>query len=239
MKKAVLLTTLVATVALPARASPATAVGETVNPTGFSCNPIAKFFQGVSPSNQFVVPYEGVITSWSFLGGVTAPSQMKLKLARVGASTLDVVAESDFQTPVANQLNTFPSRVPAHADEVIGFDLKSPSLVPCGTDPAAGYTTDYVVGDLAPGTSNAAFSSLPNLHLDLSARLEPDADHDGYGDETQDQCPTNASTQGPCRASETGERAAALKNCTRKAKKKHWSKTRLKKCKKQARLLPI
>jgi len=28
--------------------------------------------------------------------------------------------------------------------------------------------------------------------------LEPDADHDGFGDETQDQCPTHASTQGPC-----------------------------------------
>jgi hypothetical protein len=34
--------------------------------------------------------------------------------------------------------------------------------------------------------------------LDLSATLEPDADHDGFGDETQDQCPTNASTQGAC-----------------------------------------
>ena len=30
------------------------------------------------------------------------------------------------------------------------------------------------------------------------ADIEPDADHDGFGDETQDQCPTQASTQGPC-----------------------------------------
>jgi hypothetical protein len=32
----------------------------------------------------------------------------------------------------------------------------------------------------------------------VQATIEPDADGDGYGDETQDQCPTQASTQGPC-----------------------------------------
>src|SRR5262249_49078219 len=32
----------------------------------------------------------------------------------------------------------------------------------------------------------------------VSAVIEPDADHDGFGDETQDQCPTQATTQGPC-----------------------------------------
>jgi hypothetical protein len=32
----------------------------------------------------------------------------------------------------------------------------------------------------------------------VQADIEPDADHDGFGDETQDQCPTQASTQGPC-----------------------------------------
>ena len=32
----------------------------------------------------------------------------------------------------------------------------------------------------------------------VQAVIEPDADHDGFGDETQDQCPTQANTQGPC-----------------------------------------
>ena len=32
----------------------------------------------------------------------------------------------------------------------------------------------------------------------LNADLEPDADGDGYGDETQDGCPTEVSTQGEC-----------------------------------------
>jgi hypothetical protein len=37
----------------------------------------------------------------------------------------------------------------------------------------------------------------------------------------------------------TGERAAALANCKKRAQKHNWSKKRLKKCKKKARLLPI
>ena len=32
----------------------------------------------------------------------------------------------------------------------------------------------------------------------VQATIEPDADGDGFGDETQDQCPTQAGTHGPC-----------------------------------------
>jgi len=32
----------------------------------------------------------------------------------------------------------------------------------------------------------------------MNADVEADADNDGFGDETQDQCPTDASTQGQC-----------------------------------------
>jgi hypothetical protein len=40
-------------------------------------------------------------------------------------------------------------------------------------------------------------------------------------------------------SSVTGQRAAALEKCKKLAKKKDWTKKRLKKCKKRARLLPI
>ncbi len=36
----------------------------------------------------------------------------------------------------------------------------------------------------------------------------------------------------------TGQRAAALKKC-KKAKKKDWTKKKLRKCKKKAKLLPV
>ena len=37
----------------------------------------------------------------------------------------------------------------------------------------------------------------PNELL-VAATIEPDADSDGFGDETQDQCPSQATTQGAC-----------------------------------------
>jgi hypothetical protein len=241
VKRALLVTALIAIAAAPASASASTQIGQTINPAGSACNQNISWFQGVSPNNQFVVPVDGVITSWSFLGGTSVPSQMKLKLATIGVTTLNVVAQSDSQIPLANQLNTFTSHVPAHAGEVIGFYFPSPNFVPCAANPAAGYTADFVSGDVAPGTNNAGFNPDPNSHLDLSATLEPDADHDGFGDETQDQCPTNAATQGPCpttAAAPTGERDAAIKKCKKKFKGKAKAKKR-KKCIKKAKKLPV
>jgi hypothetical protein len=52
---------------------------------------------------------------------------------------------------------------------------------------------------LADGGTPRAFSSVgPNLELLVNADIEADADADGYGDETQDACPTDATTQGSC-----------------------------------------
>jgi len=53
------------------------------------------------------------------------------------------------------------------------------------------------VGDIALG----ATTEIPEVlkgRLPLAATIEPDADNDGFGDETQDKCPQSASTQAPC-----------------------------------------
>ena len=51
--------------------------------------------------------------------------------------------------------------------------------------PPAGSTADPTVGN-------------DNRLLAIGADVEPDADRDGFGDETQDRCPTDPSTQGAC-----------------------------------------
>jgi hypothetical protein len=53
-------------------------------------------------------------------------------------------------------------------------------------------------GDVAVGETRTATGPFPNYRVNVSATIEPDADRDGYGDETQDRCPTDPSTQGPC-----------------------------------------
>jgi hypothetical protein len=62
-----------------------------------------------------------------------------------------------------------------------------------------------------------------NLLL-TSGTIEGDADGDGFGDETQDACPTNASTQGTC----------PKKKCKKKHRK-HSAEAAKKKCKKKRR----
>jgi hypothetical protein len=41
----------------------------------------------------------------------------------------------------------------------------------------------------AVGTTTPTNGNVNNLQLDVSATLEPDADNDGFGDESQDNCP--------------------------------------------------
>lgn len=57
-------------------------------------------------------------------------------------------------------------------------------------------------------------TTVPNELL-VQYRIEPDADRDGFGDETQDRCPTNAGIQTACPAA-----ASPAKKCKRKRKKK-------------------
>jgi RTX calcium-binding nonapeptide repeat (4 copies) len=180
--------------AVSSGAGAATTVGQTVDPRGSNCTSEDTFLQAVSPGDQFAIPFDGVITSWSFLGGSVVPSPLKLKVGTVGTDSLTIHAESAFETPAPNQLNTFSARVPAPAQAVIGFSFPSPGdLVQCAAIGAPGYRDVVAIGDILPGAVGLSISEEPG-QLDVSAVLEPDCDEDGLGDETQDQhistCPT-------------------------------------------------
>jgi Ca2+-binding RTX toxin-like protein len=143
-----------------------------------------------------------VITSWSFQAGATPPT-LKLKVGRhVSANDYTIIGESSAQLPAPNTLNTFATRIPVQAGDLLGEYLDSSGA--CGSSLLLGQrpgdapnVIGYVIGDVGAGAS-ATFSSASGLLFDLSARIEPDADQDGYGDETQDSCVTDPSTQSPC-----------------------------------------
>jgi hypothetical protein len=226
----------IASVALaaPGAASAATQVGHTLMPGG-ACSLGFTWLQ-----LQYSAPSDGVITGWDFQAGA-APPQLKFKVGRlVSGSTYSIVGESGIVTPAASTLNHYLVRIPVKADDLIGFYTVTTGGCDQGVmNPS--FTELTATGDVAPGAQASFIGEA--FQMDVSASLEPDADHDGFGDETQDQCPTNASTQGPCPVSPatsvTGQRAAALKKCKKNAHKKHWTKKKLKKCKKNAQLLPV
>ena len=82
------------------------------------------------------------------------------------------------------------------AGDVIGFYTGPGSPGQCGKNEAPSFTAHaFQPGDHSPGSPPVAYSPIPVFQLSISAILEPDADNDGFGDETQDACPTGAATQ--------------------------------------------
>ncbi len=113
----------------------------------------------------------------------------------------------------------------------IGYTLPiggGPQLGVISPSAACGYLqgpgADHPVGTQKTYITNGSCSA----ELLLQGTVEADADRDGFGDETQDQCPTNGATQGPCPVTPPTKK----KKC--KHKKKHKSGAVIaKKCKKK------
>jgi hypothetical protein len=180
--------------ATAAPAGAAIEIGTTFDPLTSSCGNM--LLQSVSPPNDtYAAPSSGVVTSWSYQAS-TGPVQIKLKVARqVTTTTFTITGESAVQTAAAASLNTFPTRIPIQAGEVIGLTPVTNGL-PCIRSMATGYSySAYVMGsDVPPGTTATFNAPNPDVQIDIAASIEADGDGDGFGDETQDQCP---STSGP------------------------------------------
>jgi hypothetical protein len=144
-------------------------------------------------------PFAGVVTSWSFLAS-TQNTVLTLRVFRhVSSSTFTVVADGGpLQTiPPDSGLHTYPTRIPVQRGDFIGLrsttggcaaqtaNPNDTTLVRGGTPTPVGGSDTYTAG-------NAGFIE------NIAATLEPDADADGFGDVSQDQCPSLASTQGRC-----------------------------------------
>jgi hypothetical protein len=68
------------------------------------------------------------------------------------------------------------------------------------------FTPPLVDGSGARGSTEAVNELL------VAATIEPDADGDGFGDETQDKCPRQKTTQGACDDTKPGVSGVSVKN---------------------------
>lgn len=180
---------------VPAPASAATTVGSTPTPNT-NCNSVFTFVP--SPATGYTVAAPGIVTAWRFQAAGNAP-QLKLKVFRpVGPTTYTIIGATGPVAPVLNVLNTFAARIAVQAGDVVGFTTLSTGA--CFATPGGGFVA--ASGDVAVGGTQTFASSLAGT-LDVAAVVEPDADGDGYGDETQDACPSQSGTQGACAARPT------------------------------------
>ena len=198
MRRAAVLAALVTALALAAPAGAATTVGQNFTPTLQVGTKATVFQLQVSAGTGYTVPFEGILTSWSFqTAAITEPTTFKVARP-AGGSSFTIVGQGDAVAPSPDTLNSFPIRIPVRAGDVIGF-YQERGDTPAGTrSESDSDQVAYAFGTDAQPGQTPSFFQISKIRMNVSARLELDADRDGFGDETQDLCPRDAETQEPC-----------------------------------------
>ena len=194
-----------ALVAAPPGASAATHVGATFTPgSGNFClgGPDWEVLQtGRASGPSYATPSAGVLTVWSFQADDMVQTVLTLRVFRPTgtAHQYRVIADgSELKTiPASSGLHNFPTRIPVNAGDFIGIHATSGE---CGINtgnPADTYDQNFGTATAIGALGNYAFN-VTGWIVDISATLEADADNDGFGDESQDQCLGQAGTSNGC-----------------------------------------
>jgi len=188
-----------ALVATPAHAG-TTTIGSDLSaaPTfGLLCAPSCSVFSPQIDGASTASPVSGVIVRWRVRAADV--DQTALRVFRpVGGGNYDGVGTSATVLPTANAISTFDTQLPIEAGDFIGIDIGSggPNYFndTDATDSRMTYQPKLADGD----PPAAPFATQAQREVLVNADIEPDADNDGFGDETQDGCPTDPTTQGSC-----------------------------------------
>lgn len=145
--------------------------------------------------NAYTVPDEGgVVTSWSVrMSNEVGQVAMRLYTANANG-TFTAIAQSAAGMPTANTVTSFPTRITAPPGSLLAlYDIQ---VAGCYRD--SGAADRMVQGPAQPLGVAHAFGTDGAFRTPIAAVVEPDADHDGFGDASQDGCPTSAATQADC-----------------------------------------
>jgi hypothetical protein len=180
----------------------ASTVGQLFAPNA-GCSNIARI-QVHSPSgNSYQIPINGVITSWSFRNGSQRVQGLKLKVARSGGGTVyTVVGESSGGQQTANTVNTRPARITVRKNDYLGIYAAS-GQCQATTSSQFDIYAEYA-GDPPVGSTSGQWPYKSHAKIPVQARVEADSDRDGFGDESQDQCPGRAGPSNGCQPGQGG-----------------------------------
>lgn len=149
-------------------------------------------------------PVSGVITSWKIsLVPVpfVLPQQLKIFRPTGNPSQFQVVGESAVSSVVSG-VNTFATRIPIQAGDRIGLFANSQFgalfCAETAETETPGNSIGFVLGTPTVGSTATLAGSVPDSLVPAAVVIEPDADGDGFGDETQDACPQSAAVQVAC-----------------------------------------
>ena len=143
-------------------------------------------------------PADGVIVKFRIKS--YGPETVTFRLATVNKQGDVLLAQGAGIGPTVNlqgtqEIEEFAARVPVAQGNHVALDSPTTKMVyEQGGDKFA----HVYAPPLADGQGPRAGSAEPVGELLVQAVMEPDADTDGFGDETQDGCPTQAAAQGAC-----------------------------------------
>lgn len=152
---------------------------------------------GLSRSSlQLAAPDTGVITGWKVQVTSGQPElEQRLQVFRSVGTSFVLVAESA-PRHLRNGANSFPTRIPVLAGDRFGLRGSTETFV---CDPEFATSGVYEGPPLLPGAPHA-IRTASRLAVPVRAIFELDEDGDGFGDETQDRCDRDATTQDDCPA---------------------------------------
>jgi len=158
-----------------------------------------------APGNPLpaTIPVNGVITRWTF-NVVPIPSGVltnTLKIFRpTGAPKQFQAVGESAPSPIVGGLNSFSTRISVRAgDHIASFGQTSEGgiTIVCETGNAGDLVGAFTGNPPAGSTATIAVEQAA-LQNPITVSVEPDADNDGFGDETQDACPQSAAFQVAC-----------------------------------------
>jgi hypothetical protein len=149
------------------------------------------------------IPVGGVITRWTYNTVPLPPgiysTALKVFRRTGGPEQFQVIADSGFAS-LSGGLNTFSTRIPVQAGDLVGSfgqQMGSPFTIICSTS-TLGDKAAILEGNPPVGSTATALGEPEGVQVPITVSIEPDADNDGFGDETQDQCPQSAAVQVAC-----------------------------------------
>jgi hypothetical protein len=162
---------------------------------------------GSSSPLPVAAPSAGVITEWKLNVELseltpeekselaTAIAQQLLVLRPAGPDHYVVVGRSEAGTLDLGGVSTHPASIPVQQGDLLG--LSGAFTLFCETtDP--GDASAPFFGSPPTGATIETEAPVGEVQVPVVATIEPDADGDGAGDETQDRCPQSPAYQAPC-----------------------------------------
>ncbi|HEU4737543.1 MAG TPA: hypothetical protein VFS54_00515 [Solirubrobacterales bacterium] len=187
----------------PASAAAATEIGSNCAATNVE-NELAFFDLAHAPAEPLsaTAPSSGVITRGKVtVGFALDPGLITVRpqvYRAAGGNQYTLVGEGG-EFSVATGTSAFATRIPVQAGDHVGIAGRYEG------EAIGLFCQTFAVGDVMAYTDespaiggNATFDQATGYRAPISAVIEPDADNDGFGDETQDACPQSAAFQTPC-----------------------------------------